>query len=847
MINKGRIVMKKIFTVPKYTDDEVGVYHPICEYALGEALKKLNLQKDYAVKHHYRVGNIVPDFVIINKHTQKILMIIEVKRTRAQVNSTRFKNQTRSYVLEASKNSLETPYYVLTNLEITNFFKYDSSRTSVNKQILSPSPLNAGTFNNSFSTDVLIENFVECISIAKSDSGHYLWGYEEIVEILKQYNVNFDDWHTAFTVIGYEFIKSILNSSGNLPSPEKWKTALYYEKNPDMLLNNIKKVNFTTLTNSALQKTNSVWDRSFLNGVKKLAGKAFDADELTSAIHEYLVQDQSHLGVVPTDLELAMALSALTINKTNFSPTHIICDPAAGGGNLIAGLIDYLPQISPEQIKVNDISKNLSHLLSLRLGLRFANKISPSCSPKVSNCNIIDLPANYFDKVNYILMNPPYLSGVSDKTTKENIFNKLEKTYKVIPITKKGQMPLEGPFLEYLIEVVKPDTVIGVILPKSHLFGRGEESKTIRSLLIEKFGLKKIFVYPQEDLFKSVSKETVILVGQKGAKTNDVSLIQTKSKISDVNINELSAMIQSDVLSIKKLSVQEIKGSISEGWRGLLSDFNVLQKISQVLPNQQDFPNLYRGKSGNSGATDYFFVSKSSDWANLKQIIPSSWLKPAIENTNDIDNNKKYISKTNVKLYCLAPPINAFIQGTSASKKLDNIINHIQNNKTFNGNLKQGKKIKTFSEIKDIIKKDSRYIVPKGSLIIPRNLRKTFKAYITKTPMVVSSNFFVIEKQKGYDNELIHSWLLSVFGQLQLESFSKLQEGARKSEKNAFTSIKLPNINNFPISKETSRDFYEYGTADQIDSEWARKLDITIDEMEEFNVALYELIMQRNP
>src|SRR5699024_171507 len=187
----------------------------------------------------------------------KILLIVEVKRTPAQVNSTRYKDQARSYILEAGLGSLESPYYVLTNLELTNFFKHDDKRTSVNKQILAPSPMFAGHFSDDFSFEKLVEYFMICINTAKTDNGRFLWGYDEIVEVLEQYDVNIEDWHTAFTVIAYEFIRAVLNDKKQ-PNISLWKTASYYKNNPKMLQDNIRKVNFTTLISPEINKNNEV-------------------------------------------------------------------------------------------------------------------------------------------------------------------------------------------------------------------------------------------------------------------------------------------------------------------------------------------------------------------------------------------------------------------------------------------------------------------------------------------------------------------------------------------------------------------------------------------------------------
>ncbi|WP_315514831.1 BpuSI family type II restriction endonuclease [Leptotrichia wadei] len=831
--------------LPNYTDDEVGFFHPICEKALNQALEKLNLKNDYLVVHHYQIGNIIPDYIIQNKQNNKILLVVEVKRTPAQVNSTRYKDQARSYILESGPSRLESPYYVLTNLELTNFFKHDTQRTSVNKQILAPSPMFAGYFSNDFSLEKLVEYFVTCINTAKMDSGRFIWGYDEIVTILEQYDINMSNWHTAFTVIAYEFIRAVLNDREQL-NISRWKKASYYRNNPRMLLDNIKKVNFTTLTSPDINQSNEVWEQSFLESIKEIANKAINGDELTSAIHEYLVKNKSQFGIVPTDLELAIALAALTIEDSSYSSSSIICDPAAGGGNLLAALIDYKPSVLPNQIKANDISENLSHLLSLRLGLRFPKLISPTNSPKVSNENILDLPRDYFDNVDFILLNPPYVSGVRDQNIKQTFFDKLKKDHQVDAITDLGQMPLEGPFLEYLVERMKSNTTIGVVFPKSHLFGLGKESQAIRKLLMEKFGLKKIFLYPRENLFKDVTKETVILVGQKDVTTDEITLISTVSKISDIDIKELANLIESDKLDIIQIPKSSFNDNLIKGWKGIFSDFDVKSEIYSIFNNLQNFPVSYRGKVGNSGLTDYLFISKHRYWNEIKDSVPSDWLVSGIENTKDIEEDDKDLKNVNVKF--LAPPKDAFTPNTPENIVLHDIIAKIQGFPSLSSQ-KKVKKQKSLSEIIKIIKNDSNKtkLVPKGSLIIPRNLRRCFKAYISSEPMYVSTNFFVIEKSNNVNTEFIYSWLFSVFGQIQLEYYSKLQEGARKSEKAAFESVKLPVVDEFVKCDLTTREFYDFGTVSNLDKEWADLLGVDTDKLEEFNAAMYDLIMQRQP
>ena len=45
----------------------------------------------------------------------------------------------------------------------------------------------------------------------------------------------------------------------------------------------------------------------------------------------------------------------------------------------------------------------------------------------------------------------------------------------------------------------------------------------------------------------------------------------------------------------------------------------------------------------------------------------------------------------------------------------------------------------------------------------------------------------------------------------------------------------------------TTREFYDFGTVSNLDKEWADLLGVDTDKLEEFNAAMYDLIMQRQP
>lgn len=160
----------------KYSDREVESFHPICETILNNALSILNLRETYRVEHHRSVGSLEMDFVISNIDTDKILCVIEVKRTIEAVLSTRYQLQAMNYVRELRPAEKEKDYYILTNLEAVALFKYSASRTRVIDQLLSPGIYTIGKFYQNGKEDfinILSNYFAGLINRIINDDADY--------------------------------------------------------------------------------------------------------------------------------------------------------------------------------------------------------------------------------------------------------------------------------------------------------------------------------------------------------------------------------------------------------------------------------------------------------------------------------------------------------------------------------------------------------------------------------------------------------------------------------------------------------------------------------------------------
>ena len=497
----------------KNTDKEVECFHPVCKEALEGALKQLNLDKDYEVQHHRYVGTIEMDLVIASKETNKILCVVEVKRTIAAVNSTRYQYQAMSYVQSLRDNELESRYYLLTNLESSCLFKFDRNRPNVYEQIIEP----GFSLNHKF-TDVskaefmtdLTKQYANFISIIKNDSGKYMLSFKQFADEIHDKLDKDIEWKKALVALFYEYIRGSFTKINR----NELRTISQLSNKVDLICREGLKVNFKdifTLPELASKQRNVETSRTLLQHLFDLGKTYVDADELASVMHKVVSEEHKHEGEVPTDTDLATLMLWLVKCITGeLKADEKIMDPASGSGSLLCAAANVYEHIQPSQLIANDINSRLLQLLSLRIGLKFASTIDKENTAQITSFNIADMPMTDFEHVKAIVMNPPYLAatGVNCVYRKAELYRRIRLLKGCDPTTISGQMPLEGPFVELVSTLAKEGTVIAAILPNTHFTTKGDASRAIRSMLLNDFGLQLIFNYPQERLFEGVTQNT---------------------------------------------------------------------------------------------------------------------------------------------------------------------------------------------------------------------------------------------------------------------------------------------------------------------------------------------------
>lgn len=793
--------------LPTTTDDEVLKFHPVFEYCAKNALNELNLENEIVLIHHQPLGDITVDFSFERRSTGRIILLAEIKRIKSAVQSTKYRLQAMNYRMTATHRA-ETPYYLISNLEITDLFRYDDQRPVVNSQIIEGSPFRAGDFSTTNENDFyinLIRCLTEIINLTINDSGHYFDGLLGFETALQNETRDYDKWHQYFIPASYEYIRAAASSFYPFLSTitSRWRAADYYKIRPEKLVRNGLQVDFSnifcnpiTVINDSVAFNQNLLTQAYLSG--KIRG---DGEDLSAIVNGMLLQPEK--GVIETDEELSRLLVVMARDALgrDLQRNELICDPAAGSGRLLIAAIESFSNIMPDQIWANEIEIRFQEILSLHLGLTFASQITPDNAPNITIQNISDLSVEDFSNVKMILLNPPFVRGISSSAEKELLASKIRDLTGAESIVNHGQIGLEAVFLELVWDFIPSGAIIAAIMPHRYLSGLSQETTAFRLFLSEHFGLSHIVSYPRTGLFETVVKQTVIFVGTKGQINNKVKIVNTQIDVDRIDLRELQnglSIAKSDPVRgvhLELLDQLDLINNAYNGWHFIVGAKK--RAITFTEENFQGFSTLdqntdriIRGTAGNSGLSELQMLATNSQDDILTNLIPTHWLRPAIRKSDDLS---KQLTTENSPNKSFIPPEEAFIPTSQDNEILLSII------KSFLTRINSRKKgIQPKNEVDltkalGAIKKDLR-ISPPNSVLIPRGIRVQGRVGILGEEAIVSTNFFVAYYQNREKALLISSWLSSVYGQIQMELYGVDQEGMRKLEGDQIKNIRVPDI-----------------------------------------------------
>lgn len=331
----------------RYSDSEVSVFHPIAQSALNYALIRLHISDRYQVLHHQWTSSLEMDFAIRNIETGNYLCVIEIKRRPSDVNSARYQHQAMSYVQENANRS-ERPFYILTNLEYSRCFRYDSNRPRVVQQMLEPGLELIGDFNT-YTRDTFIEvltqYFQQKIESFLNNTYRYmqsLYEFEEHMEyVYNQHSI--EEWNTHLAILLYEYI----NGAISVERHESLRDINSFRHRLSEICREAARINFHDIFNYSNERFSSRWpdfERELLNNMLQFGRTETTGETVSDIIHGIVSSGNEHNGEVATDAELARIVSILALYAygNRVSNEDRVCDPAAGSGNLLSAAIDIM-------------------------------------------------------------------------------------------------------------------------------------------------------------------------------------------------------------------------------------------------------------------------------------------------------------------------------------------------------------------------------------------------------------------------------------------------------------------------------------------------------------------------
>jgi len=796
-------------SLPSYTSPENSTFHPVFKWAMKEALTAKGLTEIISIRGQYPSPTGPIDFVLLDNSTKKVILPIEIKRTQSDVRG-QGRRQARDYWTNLGTNC-QTLFYYVTNLELTELFRHDTARPRTSAQRLQLDTSIAGELGTTPEDDFylgLIRCLQKVLDIVLGHLPHvYFTGLSQFQGHVESAVDDHDRWHKIFIPACFEYIRGAATGVRNLKSlTEGWKTASFYSSTPDRLNQLGRNVDFGLVFCDPAPDSGD--PAAFMSAVLVEAyesGKALGkGDDIAELVNEVLKPKGP--GIVETDTELAqlLGIAARASLGRDLLPSEEVFDPGSGSGRLLTALpVVAFPFLSPCQVRANEVEPLFAESLSLRLGLTFAQVITPGNAPIVTIAGIESIDPSELEKVRVVVMNPPFLSGIQATNIKGQFANRIKKVSGKTSELNDGQIALEALFLELVWNLVQDGTVIATVFPVQHLHRLSEEVAMLRKFLLQKFVLTYIVFYPSRGVFEGVTKQTILLVGRKGCSNNSVSLVEVQKQVSNVDFAELAINLTAGSaqpthgVSVTTVSRSTLMNSATEGWKSVLGAGARANIFLQVfMAHYSRFANLprdnvRRGTVGGQGNTQLTVFNEAMPrYPSVVALIPQNWRRPILNTT---ENMPRVLTFANAPETTIFPPSEAFDPGTVENNTLRRIVVE------YRAKLKPsaGVQVKRTKGSDEIIKnlRANQIDFGAGWVLIQRASRtKGEIGLLEHHGVLLSTNVLMVKLVGLRERMLLTSWLLSIFGQLQLELFSTPQEGMRKLELGGIRKMAYPDF-----------------------------------------------------
>jgi methylase of polypeptide subunit release factors len=836
-----------------YNDDEVKKFHPIVETCLNNALVKLQKSNIAEVVHHPSIPNssIIPDFGIRLKGSKRFIFIIEVKRTKRDVDSQRYCNQARSYVQDFG-TFWETgyhKYFCVSNIEKTILFA-DRTGQTLNNCVVSNNPFTNTDF------DTLTKDATVAIKTLEKS-------FETILEII--FSRQPPEWNNqwlALTDIFYNQYQTLQAHLVAYPEDIRREVSLYelfrlwcysYLNDFYAIQNDNNKTSYfrlqpnqkadiqqvkTTLSNNFArimqldfkqifsnhpnsnerifpEKLDSTIAQNFKNliletnqymkqAIKSNPSPSYIFSLLTSKIYEKAELHKK--GKVMSDAELANILATLCIDNQK----DTILDPCCGDGALLDAAYDFLQLMNLNathnetlnRVHGIEIDPFLSQLATFRLLSKKLADVNNQTEAKIRINDVFDIIEK--KTYNVVLMNPPFLRNDNPdapitEDAKEKMFNAIRKSGVKAFVDNAKQANLYFYFSNYAWHFLKDEGKAGFILMTKFL--NNEDGEFLKDFFKDK--AEAIISYPYT-FFSGFRVSTVIVILRKSLIINsEIAFLRVKDTQLLENPNEIKKILalkrdqfRSD-FNIKWIERKDI--AAKENWKLYFQDpeqkNQKVNELSFFKPLNHFFKKIKRGAAENNGGSDIIFPKD-------KSIEPFSNIDPFLFRFG-LRNSKakrKFILTENDLNLEKAIHFPAEFEREEANGLADYDIENYEGISDFfdtqitNFGFEKWGKIVNAAFNSQV----------KASIILPRAERAKHSVHFNPfdSPIVLSTNFFYLGDAQNFHPDIEEvkqmkffvAYLLSSFGQIQYELNANNQEGLRKLEGFQVQRFQVPDI-----------------------------------------------------
>ena len=826
-----------------YTNDEVRDFHPHVENCLVNGLKEVGKLTQFEVVHHPTIPGFgtIPDFGIRSRISGNFILIVEVKRTLRDVNSDRYADQARSYVTNFIHH-WETgfhPYFILTNIERSVFFCERTGTT--NGCILEGSPIDHGEFDRTtHNADLAIQNFEnELIGFLKILFAQTspVWNNEWSViiqSLISEHNsvkgrLTYSDsenrelsLYEFFRLLTYAYLDRFyqLKNSKNqsyfrqLPidsNPTNFKADLSHNFSSILSLD-FKQV-FENHPDPGLRLFPDNFSASihenFLSVIRSLRGSmpaavrsnpspTYFFNLLTSKVYD---KDELHSeGKIMSDDELAQMLSFLLIDDYDCQ----ILDPCSGDCALLDASYDRLKflenekGITPvhndilEKLHGIEIDPFLSQMGTFRLISKNLLDVNPSTEVDIRSEDMFKISER--GRYDVVLMNPPFLRNEDLPSNRKNLMKNAITAVDSLFFQGARQANLYYYFVNYCWHFLNEQGKAGIILMEKFL--NNQDGEYLKTWLLDK--AEAIIAYP-DDYFSEFKVTSVIVILNKALPLNsglkilnirDSELIENPLEIKNILIQDTEiSNAQANLRILDRVTLNP-----SDNWTLFLqTEDNVNLFLNQIngsvfMPVGSVFNKVTRGNAEAQGGSNIVFLKDNDP---LHQEVEPRFRGYGLKNSRA---QRRYELSSADMLLDEAVHF--------PSRYDDNCANGLPSEFLGNSGLNNFYSKNASGSWKKIVNAAFNNTI-RPNILIPRAGRTKHAVYYYPHQMdvVVSTNFaylsgFNLPSDSDFIEEQIKfcaAFLLSSFGQLQIELQSNDQEGMRKLEVFQIERIRIPN------------------------------------------------------